>query len=73
MALEGWELFVTGIGVVGGTVGITKLMLDSAVKTIKDHCGVQRGNCEKEQNNLWTRVNSHGHKGLDSNGSKVTV
>lgn len=53
--------------------------LESAVRNIKDNINTQIDFCngrfdsveltDKEQ---WSAINSHGHKGLDSNGSKVT-
>ena len=76
MALEGWELIYTGIGIVVSTVGITKLMLNSMLKSIKHHCAMQKDACtawrlmsDQDRKKLW----KHGHKGLDENGSKVTV
>ena len=48
-------------------------MLDSAVKTIKEHCGDQRKTCSDNSKELWARVNTHGHKALEGNGAKVTI
>jgi len=78
--MEGWVLISTGAGIVISVVGITKIMLSSAVGSIKEHCKTQTTHCaqrftgiEADNNAAWDRVNTHGHKGLDSNGSKVTV
>lgn len=80
MALEGWELLLTGVGIVGSTVTINRIMLNSAVKSIKDHCQERQSFCakwfsgsEEDRKDLWDRLNKHGHKGLNENGSKVTV
>ncbi len=69
MAAEWWQ----AIGVVVAVVGINKWMLGNAVKSIKEHCADQKENCGKVHAEIWTRVNTHGHKALDTNGSKVTV
>lgn len=68
-----------GAGVVVAVVGVTRIMLGNAVKNIKEHCKDQRDECsrrmeciEKTQNDEWSALHSHGHKGLDGNGSKVT-
>lgn len=80
MSLEGGELIMTGVGIVASTVGITKLMLNAAVRSIKHHCAMQRDSCmewrkgsEKDRDSLHCQLHSHGHKGLNENGSKVTL
>lgn len=74
------ELVLAGIGIVGSILGVTKIMLNGIVKTIKEHCATQQNACLRERGcitenakELWDRVNNHSHKGLDSNGGKVVV
>lgn len=81
MALEGWELVVTGVGIVGSTVGITRVMLKGAVSSIKHHCMMQKEACgawhqqsERDREKIRERLEHHGHKGLTTeNGNKVTI
>lgn len=72
-------MILGGAGMVITTVGITKVMLNSAVRAIKEHCQFQREACDekfcdakKDICDLYSGLNSHGHKALDQNGSKVT-
>lgn len=69
MSAEWWQ----AVGVVVAVVGINKIMLGSAVKSIKEHCNTQRAACKETHDNLWERVNKHGHKSLTGNGAKVTI
>jgi hypothetical protein len=77
--MQEWHLVLMGAGIVISTVGITKVMLTSAVKTIKDHCGFQQKSCNQRFVDMKSNVDAaqsdvatHGHKALDCNGGKVT-
>lgn len=77
MALEGWELIGTGAGIVVGnatlTVVIVRGLLNSAVKAIKHHCGMQKAFCDQEKAEMKDMLKTHGHKALDANGGRVVL
>lgn len=45
-----------------------KLMLSNFTKSVKESID----DLKKENGELWSALNTHGHKGLDENGSRVT-
>jgi len=56
-----------------------ELSLQRAVDTLSDkfdtqvkHCNSRMDGLKDENSGCWDAINSHGHKGLDPNGSKVT-
>ncbi len=84
MVYETWELIASGAAVVGSTVGITGLitknMLNTAVRSIKHHCEMQRDEClgwrktsENDRKDIKEDFKRHSHKALDSNGGKITL
>jgi len=51
--------YVAGMNVV--EIAAVKMMISSAVKRF-----------DKRTDELWSAINTHGHKGLDGNNAKVT-
>lgn len=75
-----WQDVAVNAFMLGLALGGMKVMLNSAVSNIKEHCQFQQQDCSRRMGNLEggdkelrDRLNSHGHKGLDQNGAKVTV
>lgn len=60
--MDGW-IYVAGANAAMNVVVITavKIIIGSAVKRF-----------EKQTDELWSAVNTHGHKGLNGNDAKVT-
>jgi len=49
-----------------------KSIINGTVEGLSTQIEREREDRMKVNNDLWRAFNSHGHKGLDSNGSKVT-
>ena len=63
----------------GVAVFAVQRMISGALASFKSHCRLVSsaictdiGELKKADDELWKAINRHGHKALDSNGSKVT-
>jgi len=70
-------LYLTiGAGANGVALGIVvfavKKIVNTAMNGIGKRLDDERDDRIKIDNELWKAVNSHGHKGLDEDGSRVT-
>ena len=75
-------LIGSGVTVVAMAVGV--YVISTFMKNIKKdimdtlnrqflNCGTRMEKIEKVDDEQWSALHEHGHKGLDANGSKVVV
>ncbi|KKK64097.1 hypothetical protein LCGC14_2987680 [marine sediment metagenome] len=75
---------IIGSGVTVVAVGIGVYVISTFMKNIKKdimdtlnrqftNCGTRMDKIDKVDDEQWTVLREHGHKGLDANGSKVVV
>lgn len=72
MTIIGWVVNTILLAV---AVFAVKSMLggvNTGIKELKEHINTCVAKLEAEDRDIWKAVNTHGHKGLDQNGSKVT-
>ncbi len=69
-----WLKYIVGnIVFMSAAVLLIRMMLSGFRKDIKSDLKEAVTGLQKEDEKIWDRVNGHGHKGLESNGNKVTV
>ena len=71
--MDGWA-YVAGANALTSAVviGAVKWMISSAVKRFERQVDIEREDRIRIDNELWSAVNDHGHKGLNGNDAKVT-
>ena len=62
---------VNGIAL-GVVVFAVRKIITTSLKGLEKRLDTERDDRVKVDNELWKAVNSHGHKGLDANGARVT-
>jgi len=72
-------VMVGGIAIIRIFLGSIKNDLEKELKHMTGHCktvhcSVEKGlrALQREDQALWNALNTHGHKGLEGNGAKVT-
>lgn len=74
--MDGPTAFLTSLGVNTLTLGIVlfavKKIVNTSIKGLETRLDNEKDDRVKIDNELWSAVNSHGHKGLDKEGSRVT-
>jgi len=56
----------------GVVIFAVKKIVNTSIKGLEKRLDTEKDDRVKIDNELWTAVNKHGHKGLDKNGSRVT-
>ena len=49
-----------------------KKVAETSYKSMRNHCDDVSSSIKKVNDEQWSVINTHGHKALDANGSKVT-
>jgi len=74
--MDGPTALYMSLGVNTLTLGVVlfavKKIVNSSIKGLEKRLDNEKDDRVKIDNELWTAVNKHGHKGLDENGSRVT-
>ena len=67
--MDGWMYIAGANAIMNGVVILAvKSMISSTIKRVE----TERDDRIRIDNELWSAVNAHGHKGLDGNDAKVT-
>jgi len=74
--MDGPTVLIVAASVNGITLGVVlfaiKRIVNSSLKGLEKRLDTERDDRVKIDNELWSAVNSHGHKGLDENNARVT-
>ena len=74
--MDGPTALYMSLGVNTLTLGVVlfavKKIVNTSIKGLEKRLDNEKDDRVKIDNELWTAVNKHGHKGLDENGSRVT-
>jgi len=74
--MDGTAIIVIATGTNTVALGVVlfavKKIVNNSIKGLEKRLDNEKDDRVKIDNELWTAVNKHGHKGLDKNGSRVT-
>lgn len=75
MSIDGNVVFqLLGVGGIQGiALWVIKSWLKGVKSEMKDHCNLKSGHVCQRLDKVEKNFTHHGHKGLDNNGSKVTL
>lgn len=74
--MDGPTTLIVATGVNGITLGVVlfavKKIINTSLKGLEQRLDCEKDDRVKIDNELWSAVNSHGHKGLTKNNARVT-